>query len=113
VDARVRALRVLATLALLAASGRAAAHQGGLSYVDVAVHDDTADVALHAGYTDWLPIVDLDADHDGVLTSADVHAQLRRLGAHVRAWIASPPRDVPAPGSRSMPTSASASAPRG
>jgi hydrogenase/urease accessory protein HupE len=98
VDARVSALRILATLALLAAPGRAAAHQGGLSYADVVLHDDTADVALHAGYTDWLPIVDLDADHDGVLTSADVHAQFRRLGAQVRAWIAVSAEGRPCPG---------------
>ena len=97
-DARVGTRRVLAALAFLAAATRAAAHQGGLSYADVTVHDDTADVALHAAYTDWLPIVDLDGDHDGVLTSADVRAQLRRLGAHVRAWIAVSADRRPCPG---------------
>jgi hydrogenase/urease accessory protein HupE len=83
VDARL----IVATVALLATGTRAAAHQGGLSYADVTVRGDTVDVALHAGYTDWLPIVDLDADHDGVLTTAEVRAQLRRLAGVTRAWI--------------------------
>ena len=81
------AVRVLVAIAIFAAT-RAGAHQGGLSYADVAVHGDTVDVALHAGYLDWLPIVDVDADHDGVLTPAEARARLRRLAGAVRGWIA-------------------------
>jgi hydrogenase/urease accessory protein HupE len=81
------AVRVVVATAALAAATRAAAHQGGLSYADVAVHGDTVDVALHAGYVEWLPVVDVDADRDGVVTTAEARARLRRLAAAVRAWI--------------------------
>jgi len=35
---------------------------------------------------------------DGVVTSADVHPQLRRLGAHVRAWVTVAADGRPCPG---------------
>jgi len=85
VDARLTR-PVLALLVLLGARP-AGAHQGGLSYATIVARGDTVEVTVQATYADWLPVVDLDADHDGTLTAAEVRAQLALLGAFVRRQI--------------------------
>jgi hypothetical protein len=42
---------------------------------------------LQVSLADWLPIVDLDTDHDGLLTREEVRAKLPRLGAYVRSRV--------------------------
>jgi hypothetical protein len=81
------ALVRVAALALTLVAGGARAHQGGVSYAAITVHDTEVEIALEVAYEDWLPIVDLDADHDGVLGADEARAQLARLGAVARAQI--------------------------
>jgi HupE / UreJ protein len=78
---------VLVALVLTLLGGGARAHQGGVSYAAITVHDTEVEIALEVAYQDWLPIVDLDADHDGVLGADEARAQLARLGAVARAQV--------------------------
>lgn len=85
---RVRTLiRVRLLLALLLARGIASAHTGSNSYADISLEEREVSIALQISYADWLPIVDLDADHDGRLMRDEIIAQLPRLGAYVRSRV--------------------------
>jgi hydrogenase/urease accessory protein HupE len=66
---------------------RADAHQGGLSYADVSVDRAQVTVALHVAYTDWLPLVDVDVNHDGIFTTEEARTRLPRLGSFALAHV--------------------------
>ncbi len=76
----------------------AAAHQGTISYAELEVAGAEVRMTLLVAYDDWLPVVDLDANHDGALAADEVRAQLPRLSAFVRARV-----DVAADGAPCVP----------
>jgi hydrogenase/urease accessory protein HupE len=78
-----RALAALAVVTLCAV--RAAAHQGGVSYADVSVDRTQVTIALHVAYTDWMPMVDVDVNHDGIFTTDEARTRLPRLGSFALA----------------------------
>jgi hypothetical protein len=88
VDPRLAGSTLLALLALGGAPRPAGAHQGGVSYAEVMIREREVEVVLQVAAEDWLPIVDLDADHDGTLSSAEARGHLRRLGASARVLVA-------------------------
>jgi hypothetical protein len=79
--------RALALAALTLCALRASAHQGGVSYADVSVDRTQVTVALHVAYTDWLPRVDVDVNHDGIFTTEEARTRLPRLGSFALAGL--------------------------
>ena len=78
---------VAALLLLAVLPGVARAHQGGISYADIDIREREVEITLAVAYQDWLPVVDLDADHDGVVTSAEARAGVGRLGLFARSRL--------------------------
>jgi hydrogenase/urease accessory protein HupE len=72
-------------LVLLPALARA--HQGTVSYADFEVGDTDVRMTVLVAYDDWLPIVDLDTNHDGALAATEVRGQLPKLAAFVRGHL--------------------------
>ena len=89
-----RALRrVRLLLVLLLAPVVATAHTGSSSYGEISLDERDVGIALQVSLADWLPIVDLDTDHDGLLTREEEEgekahpyqgARSRRLGVSAR-----------------------------
>jgi hypothetical protein len=80
-------LLVVLFIALLLTEGWATAHTGSSSYAEISLDERDVGIALQISHADWLPVVDLDADHDGLLTRDEVQAKLPRLGAYVRSRV--------------------------
>ena len=77
----------LLLLLLLLARGIAAAHTNTSSYADIALDERDVDVALQIAATDWQPIVDIDTNHDGVLTREEARSHLRRFESYLRTRL--------------------------
>jgi hypothetical protein len=67
--------------------GIAAAHTGTSSYADIALDERDIDVALQISASDWQPIVDLDANHDGALAREEVRSHLEGFERYLRARL--------------------------
>jgi hydrogenase/urease accessory protein HupE len=80
--------RLLLAVALVTLRTPAAAHQGGISYADVSIDVAQVTLAVHVAYADWAPLIELDANRDGVLTSDEARQRLQRLGAIALSRIA-------------------------
>jgi hypothetical protein len=80
-------LLVVLSIVLLLAEGLATAHTGSSSYAEISLDEQDIGIALQISHADWLPVVDLDADHDGLLTRDEVLAKLPLLGTYVRSRL--------------------------
>ena len=58
-----------------------------MSYADIVLDAAQVTLALHVSYADWVPVVDLDANRDGALTTEEARRQLGRLGGFARSQV--------------------------
>jgi hydrogenase/urease accessory protein HupE len=76
----------------------ARAHQGSVSYAEVAIGAQTVDITFDVAYEDWLLVLDVDSDGDGDVTTDEVTQHLPRLGASLRLRTAVVADGQPCPG---------------
>ncbi len=78
---------VLAAALCALAAGPAGAHQNSVSYAAVAIRAEAVEITFQIAYDDWLPMVNIDTNRDGELTTAEAREHLYRLGAFTRSRV--------------------------
>ena len=75
-----------------------AAHQNSVSYAAIAIRPERVEITFEIAYDDWLPMVNIDTNRDGTLTTQEARQHLRQLGSFMRSRASVVADGAPCPG---------------